>query len=81
MAQPSSLRGPLSEVLRDYRKSAGLSQEELGYRSGLHRTYISQLERGLKSPTLDALESLSAALGTSPHIIIRAAEELHQPSK
>jgi transcriptional regulator with XRE-family HTH domain len=70
-----SLRETLALVLRECRAAAGLSQEELGYRSGLHRTYISQLERGLKSPTVDVLVALSAALGTQASVILRTAEE------
>jgi len=34
------------------RKSRSISQEELGFQAGVHRTYVSQIERGLKSPTL-----------------------------
>jgi DNA-binding XRE family transcriptional regulator len=33
-------------------KNRGISQEELGFQAGIHRTYVSQIERGLKSPTL-----------------------------
>lgn len=49
-------------VLQQYRQVAGISQEELAHRAGLHRTYISQLERGLKSPTLDVVFTLAPAL-------------------
>ena len=52
-------------VLRDLRRRAGLSQEELGERTDLHRTYISQLERCLKSPSLRTLTRLAAALDVS----------------
>lgn len=62
-------------VLRDQRREAGLSQERLAYLSGLHRTYISQLERGLKSPSLAAIEAIAGALGERPHILVKAAEK------
>jgi transcriptional regulator with XRE-family HTH domain len=39
-----------------------LSQEELAFEAGLHRTYISLLERGVKSPTLNVLFRLADAL-------------------
>jgi transcriptional regulator with XRE-family HTH domain len=52
-----------AELLRSHREKAGLSQEELADRAGLHRTFISQVERGLKSPSLNSLVSLAAALG------------------
>lgn len=47
------------------RKEMGLSQEEFGYRCGLHRTYIGALERGEKSPTLETLERLASGLEIS----------------
>lgn len=71
-------RGTLSKafagVLRDRRKECGLSQERLGFESGLHRTYISQLERGMKSPSLAAVEALSVALDVRASDLIREAE-------
>lgn len=44
------------------RRRLGISQEELAFRAEVHRTYISQLERGLKSPTLNMILKLSRAL-------------------
>jgi transcriptional regulator with XRE-family HTH domain len=55
----------LAAALIRLRKAPGISQEELADESGYHRTYISQLERGLKSPSLRALNSLARALGIS----------------
>jgi transcriptional regulator with XRE-family HTH domain len=48
--------------LQDRRVKRGLSQEELAHQSGLHRTYISQIERGLKSPTLATIYAIAFAL-------------------
>ncbi len=45
------------------RKRAGLSQDELGIRASLHRTEVSQLERGLRVPRIDTLIKLAAAIG------------------
>ncbi len=44
------------------RKTAGLSQEQLGLRADLHRTEIGLLERGARVPRIDTLLKLSAAL-------------------
>jgi transcriptional regulator with XRE-family HTH domain len=44
------------------RKRAGFSQEELAVRASLHRTEISQLERGLRIPRIDTLVKLAASL-------------------
>ena len=49
-------------VLREARSEKGFSQEELADRAGLHRTYISQIERGVKSPSLRSLEQITDAL-------------------
>lgn len=51
--------------LSRHREAAGLSQEELGLRASLHRTEISQLERGLRVPRIDTLVKLAASLGIS----------------
>lgn len=49
-----------------YRKKKGLSQEELAFRAGLHRTYISQIESGTRNVALKNLVRLAKALGISP---------------
>lgn len=53
------------KVLTRLRKAKGLSQETLGFEADLDRSHISLLERGLRSPTLNTLLSLSRALDTS----------------
>jgi transcriptional regulator with XRE-family HTH domain len=58
----------MGEELRKARERVGLTQEQLSFRAGYSRPYISQLERDLKSPTLDTLFRLCDALG------IRASE-------
>lgn len=63
------------EVLRKARQEAKLSQEELAARSGLHRTYVSQLERGQKSPSLTVVAGLARSLGMKAHDLVRVAEE------
>jgi transcriptional regulator with XRE-family HTH domain len=52
-------------VLKKLRTEKGFSQEDFAHSVGLHRTYISQLERGLKSPSLRTLEKLCRELGLS----------------
>ncbi len=44
------------------RSASGLSKEEVGFRAELHRTEISQLERGLRVPRIDTLAKLCGAL-------------------
>ena len=68
------LREVLATNLKHFRLAAGLSQEELAHRAHLDRTYVSSLERGRYSASIDKIESLSVALG------IEASELLVSPS-
>ena len=49
--------------LRSLRKQAGLSQEETAHRAGIHVTYLSGVERGLRNPTIRNVRRLAQALG------------------
>src|SRR5579872_175104 len=62
----SPLRNNLGRNLRAYRKRMGLTQEQLSERSGLHQTYLSDVERARRNVTLDVVERLAAAVMTSP---------------
>lgn len=48
--------------MRKYRTQLNLSQEELGFRANLDRTYISGVERGVRNPSLTALVCLASGL-------------------
>lgn len=57
-----------------------LTQEELAEASGFHRSYVSFLERGMKSPTLHTIFELAPALGVRPTRIVEEVEkELGRP--
>lgn len=64
----------LGQEIARLRRQIGLSQEELGFRAEVHRTYISQLERGLKSPTLNMMLKLSRALKASASKLVATVE-------
>jgi len=49
-------------VLRKLRLEKGLSQEAFAFEAGIHRTYVSQLERGLKSPSLKTIQKIATVL-------------------
>ena len=70
----SVIQWAFGRAVRRSRDDAGLSQEELGFRSGVHRTYISEIERGEKCPTLQTVARLAAALKMAPSELVRAAE-------
>ncbi|MCL2661547.1 MAG: helix-turn-helix domain-containing protein [Acidobacteriaceae bacterium] len=65
----------LGQVIAHLRQDIGFSQEKLAEKAAIHRTYISQIERGIKSPTLTVLDRLSKALKTKPSQILRMVEE------
>ena len=60
-----NLREILSLNIKAYRADEGLSQEEFAAHCGLHRTYIGSVERQERNVTLETLNQLSAAMGTT----------------
>ena len=58
----NDLKTLLGMAIKTQRASLGISQEELAHRAGLHRTYISDLERGARNPSVESIEKLAAAL-------------------
>jgi transcriptional regulator with XRE-family HTH domain len=79
MQRPGSSSGDRRErafgrVLREIRQERGLSQEQLGFDSGYHRTYISFLERGRKNPTLSTILDLAETLRTPAWEMVRKVE-------
>lgn len=57
------LRKTLGDNIRRLRKDLDFSQEELGFRTGLHRTYIGSIERGEQNVSLDNIGLLAKNLG------------------
>ncbi|WP_396136558.1 helix-turn-helix domain-containing protein [Chamaesiphon sp. VAR_48_metabat_403] len=74
--QPSNLDRILGLEIQRCRIEKGWSQEYLAEVTGLHRTYISQLERGLKSPSVRVLSHITTALGLTMSNFLQAVEEL-----
>src|SRR5271169_2875311 len=60
--QIDRIQSPLGTALKRRRLDLGLSQEELANRAGLHRTYITDVERGSRNPSLDTIQKLAGAL-------------------
>ena len=69
-----SIEKKFGEELCRIRKERGLSQEQLGFESEYHRTYISQLERGVKSPSLRTVFRICKALEIPVSELIRRIE-------
>ena len=64
----------LGRVIRTLRQERGLSQELFADIAGVHRTYVSQLERGIKSPTMAVFNKIAGALGIQPSDLLRLVE-------
>lgn len=56
------IRVQVGRNMQRIRKEANLSQEELAFECGLHRTYISGVERGIRNPTVLILDKIAKAL-------------------
>jgi CheY-like chemotaxis protein len=61
----NDLKVLLGATIKRQRSALGISQEQLAYRAGLHRTYISDVERGTRNPSVDSIQKLAGALQVS----------------
>ena len=59
-------REKLGNRIRKIRREKGLSQEDLGFKSDLHRTYIGSIERGEQNISIDNIHKIAKALKVSP---------------
>lgn len=64
----------VGQVIQEYRKKRGLSQEVLSGLADIGRTHLSAIERGLRKPTLETVFRLSDALGIKPSNLVAAIE-------
>ena len=55
----------LGQNLRRLRTEKGLSQEEFAFQANIHRTYVSDIERGVRNPTIIVVDRLATALEVS----------------
>lgn len=61
-------------AVRTRREELGLSQEGLGFKAKVHRTYVSDVERGARNPTVKVIWKLAIALDTLPSALFGIAE-------
>lgn len=69
-----SIRDIFAQNLKDLRQQRDMSQEALAHEADIDRTYVSALERGLYSATIDTLEAIAQALGVEPYELIKPPE-------
>jgi transcriptional regulator with XRE-family HTH domain len=68
-------------AVRTLRVQAGLSQEEVALKGGIHPTHVSLLEKGRGNPTQKTVEGLARGIGVSPSRITSLAEAFVEISK
>jgi CheY-like chemotaxis protein len=69
----ADLKALLGAAIKAERSALGISQEELAYRADLHRTYISDVERGARNPSIESIEKIASALEISVSMLFKQA--------
>lgn len=65
----------LGANVRHHRKLKGMTQEQLALEAGMERSYVSDLERGRRNPSVRALGRLASALGIEPKALLDTQTE------
>lgn len=74
--QRSKSHAALGQAIRDIRKGHGVSQEELAFSCGLHRTYVGGIERGERNPSFTNIRRLADALDVTTSELMALAEKI-----
>lgn len=75
MNEALDLKIIFGSTVKDRRTQLGISQEELADRAGLHRTYVSDVERGVRNLSLESIEKLARALEISVSTLFERSDE------
>jgi transcriptional regulator with XRE-family HTH domain len=75
MFTATKLTTKLGRKIHQKRVELGLSQEQLSERVSLHRTYISEIERGVRNISMQSLSNIAGGLGMSAWELVRDCEE------
>jgi len=68
-------------AIKHLRLKQDLTQEELAHRSALHRTYLTDIERGTRNPSIEVVEKLASGLGISLPELLRVTDSVAQLPK
>jgi transcriptional regulator with XRE-family HTH domain len=68
-------------AIKYLRLKQSLTQEELAHRATLHRTYLTDIERGTRNPSIEVIEKLADGLGISLADLFRLADTVMSSSK
>ncbi|MBK6802462.1 helix-turn-helix transcriptional regulator [Novosphingobium sp.] len=66
----SDIQIRLGKNVARLRKERGESQEDFAHHAGIHRTYISDIERGARNPTIEVVAKIAKALGVKPGALL-----------
>ncbi|WNC90205.1 helix-turn-helix transcriptional regulator [Paraburkholderia sp. FT54] len=77
----NAARKRLAKNLKLFRGNQSMSQEALADRAGMHRTQLSQIERGLANASIDSLVALAEALGVEEAVLLMEQAEEPTPLK
>jgi CheY-like chemotaxis protein/DNA-binding XRE family transcriptional regulator len=75
VSRVSDFQSLLGQSVKIRRRQLGFSQEELAWRAGLHRTYVTDIERGARNLSLATAERLAQALEVPISILLRDVDE------
>lgn len=68
----------IKTILKVLRKFNRMTQQELGDKFGVSRSYICQIEKGINKPTLELIYKYSEVFGIKPHLILQLVENKNQ---
>jgi transcriptional regulator with XRE-family HTH domain len=68
--KPQEIKRWVGDKVRELREAKGWSQEELGFKSGLHRNYVGRIERGEQNVAVVNVARLAKALGVRPRDLL-----------
>ncbi len=66
--------------IRRYRLAAGMTQEELAFRAGMDRTYLSDIERGRRNPTLLTMQDIAVPLNLRVVDLLEESDAIEPPT-
>jgi transcriptional regulator with XRE-family HTH domain len=70
-----AIAAAFGERVRTTRQEAGMSQEELAEAAGMHPTFVSNVERGYRVPSVPTLLRLATGLGVAPSVLVDGIDE------
>ena len=74
----ADLKALLGAAIKAGRSALRISQEELAYRADLHRTYVSDVERGVRNPSIASIQKLAGALQISVSVLFEQTRDRSQ---